>query len=178
MSLPQRVLSGQSCSTSAPAQPVPVRRAARCSSTGQEGPNADLRQHRSPLRTHWVGTGCHLRSPQQQQLASRGNGSGPAVMQGLGSTLPRGKVTEGDASLGGEPYDVTEFVAETLLPTRNGKFRLRGYRHTVSGCWSSFRASLNLFKLLSFSPRAHCCLFVSVSFACLCSVMRSKPHSD
>jgi hypothetical protein len=26
----------------------------------------------------------------------------------------------------------TEFVAETLLPTRQGKFRLRGYRHTVS----------------------------------------------
>ena len=25
----------------------------------------------------------------------------------------------------------TKFVAETLLPTRQGKFRLRGYRHTV-----------------------------------------------
>jgi len=25
----------------------------------------------------------------------------------------------------------TEFVAETLLPTQQGKFRLRGYRHTV-----------------------------------------------
>lgn len=25
----------------------------------------------------------------------------------------------------------TEFVAETLLPTTSGKFRLRGYRHTV-----------------------------------------------
>jgi hypothetical protein len=25
----------------------------------------------------------------------------------------------------------TVFVAETLLPTRNGKYRLRGYRHTV-----------------------------------------------
>jgi GTP cyclohydrolase II len=27
----------------------------------------------------------------------------------------------------------TEFVAETLLPTNMGKFRLRGYRHTVDG---------------------------------------------
>lgn len=27
----------------------------------------------------------------------------------------------------------TEFVAETLLPTNHGKFRLRGYRHTVRG---------------------------------------------
>ena len=26
----------------------------------------------------------------------------------------------------------TKFVAETLLPTNQGKFRLRGYRHTVS----------------------------------------------
>lgn len=25
----------------------------------------------------------------------------------------------------------TKFVAETLLPTKQGKFRLRGYRHTV-----------------------------------------------
>lgn len=25
----------------------------------------------------------------------------------------------------------TEFVAETLLPTTSGKFRLRGYRHTI-----------------------------------------------
>lgn len=29
----------------------------------------------------------------------------------------------------------TEFVAETLLPTNHGKFRLRGYRHTVRGAW-------------------------------------------
>lgn len=28
----------------------------------------------------------------------------------------------------------TRFVAETLLPTEQGKFRLRGYRHTVRGC--------------------------------------------
>jgi hypothetical protein len=27
----------------------------------------------------------------------------------------------------------TRFIAETLLPTRHGKFRLRGYKHSVSG---------------------------------------------
>ena len=33
---------------------------------------------------------------------------------------------------GGElPLVWTKFVAETLLPTKQGKFRLRGYRHTV-----------------------------------------------
>lgn len=28
---------------------------------------------------------------------------------------------------------ITEFIAETLLPTKHGKFRLRGYRHTTDG---------------------------------------------
>jgi hypothetical protein len=27
----------------------------------------------------------------------------------------------------------TRFIAETLLPTRYGKFRLRGYKHSVRG---------------------------------------------
>jgi hypothetical protein len=31
----------------------------------------------------------------------------------------------------GAPLIWTKFVAETLLPTGQGKFRLRGYRHTV-----------------------------------------------
>jgi hypothetical protein len=26
----------------------------------------------------------------------------------------------------------TRYIAETLLPTRHGKFRLRGYKHSVS----------------------------------------------
>lgn len=32
-----------------------------------------------------------------------------------------------------QPGVWTKFVAETLLPTKQGKFRLRGYRHTVDG---------------------------------------------
>ena len=32
-----------------------------------------------------------------------------------------------------EPKVVTRFIAETLLPTKHGKFRLRGYKHSVSG---------------------------------------------
>jgi hypothetical protein len=31
-----------------------------------------------------------------------------------------------------ESQVVTRFIAETLLPTRHGKFRLRGYKHSVS----------------------------------------------
>ena len=38
----------------------------------------------------------------------------------------------------------TEFVAETLLPTRSGLFRLRGYRHSVS----AFLPLICMFELL------------------------------
>ena len=34
-----------------------------------------------------------------------------------------------------QPGVWTKFVAETLLPTKQGKFRLRGYRHTVRCCF-------------------------------------------
>ncbi len=52
-------------------------------------------------------------------------------MQGLGTPLPNQHSEVVQKSLP-DSYDVTEFVAETLLPTRTGKYRLRGYRHTVS----------------------------------------------
>lgn len=32
-----------------------------------------------------------------------------------------------------EGHVVTRFIAETLLPTKHGKFRLRGYKHSVRG---------------------------------------------
>ena len=38
----------------------------------------------------------------------------------------------------------TKFVAETLLPTKQGKFRLRGYRHTVRACGCCCRLPLVL----------------------------------
>ncbi|BDA48205.1 GTP cyclohydrolase-2 [Coccomyxa sp. Obi] len=53
-------------------------------------------------------------------------------MQGLGTPLPNHQ-SKSLSTLASEPYDVTEFVAETLLPTRTGKYRLRGYRHTFDG---------------------------------------------
>ena len=129
----QRILSSQNASTSAPSQPAGTsQRRARCSASQPEGGKQDQRQRRSHVRTDWVGTGCHLSRPPPQSASSKGNGSGPAVMQGLGSTLPRGQPAD-PGGRPGEPYDATEFVAETLLPTRSGKFRLRGYRHTVRG---------------------------------------------
>ena len=52
-------------------------------------------------------------------------------MQGLGATAPKQRVM-GDTGPQEPLFDCTEFVAETLLPTVSGKYRLRGYRHTVS----------------------------------------------
>ena len=52
-------------------------------------------------------------------------------MQGLGATAPK-QIALGDTAPEEPPFDCTEFVAETLLPTVSGKYRLRGYRHTVS----------------------------------------------
>lgn len=34
---------------------------------------------------------------------------------------------------------VTRFIAETLLPTRLGKYRLRGYKHSVRSMYGLFR---------------------------------------
>jgi hypothetical protein len=41
----------------------------------------------------------------------------------------------GDAPHSAVTATQTKFVAETLLPTRQGKYRLRGYRHTVRFCY-------------------------------------------
>lgn len=41
---------------------------------------------------------------------------------------------KGSVSVNIDPTKViTKFVAETLLPTRHGKFRLRGYKHSIDG---------------------------------------------
>ncbi|CAK0785930.1 hypothetical protein CVIRNUC_009143 [Coccomyxa viridis] len=53
-------------------------------------------------------------------------------MQGLGSNRPKQRLQDGAAPQE-QPFDCTEFVAETLLPTLTGKYRLRGYRHTFDG---------------------------------------------
>lgn len=50
--------------------------------------------------------------------------------------LPRPVGYRGSGTLVAEELSSTAFVAETLLPTKTGEYRLRGYRHTVSrGLW-------------------------------------------
>lgn len=60
----------------------------------------------------------------------------PALVQQVASQLGTLHPAGGSAADGGgaeSPRSWTKFVAETLLPTQHGKFRLRGYRHTVGG---------------------------------------------
>ena len=69
-------------------------------------------------------------------------------MQGLGSSRPKQRLQDGAAPQE-QPLDCTEFIAETLLPTLTGKYRLRGYRHTVISlpvshfCSGAFPAAKN-----------------------------------
>jgi hypothetical protein len=125
----QRALSSQSCSTSAPSSVAPrVHHPIWCNAQSSDGAKPEVR-HRQPFSKGYS-TGCYVQRPPPQIVSSR-NGVGPAVMQGLGTPLPNQHSEVVQESLPGT-YDVTEFVAETLLPTRTGKYRLRGYRHTVS----------------------------------------------
>lgn len=55
--------------------------------------------------TRWENSTCRVASCRSNDTETSGSGENNAVW--------------------------TEFVAETLLPTNQGKFRLRGYRHTV-----------------------------------------------
>ncbi len=52
----------------------------------------------------------------------------PSIRQ----TVPEPCVDEPLALEVDEVKVITKFIAETLLPTKHGKFRLRGYKHSVS----------------------------------------------
>ena len=80
---------------------------------------------------NWPHTPGARRMPQQM----RRRGTGTALLSS--SSLRTTPATTSTTSSGGDPSSnlidgvETRFVAETLLPTRLGKFRLRGYLHTV-----------------------------------------------
>jgi hypothetical protein len=71
----------------------------------------DLKSSREALTPHCV---------------SNSNNASP--INGVSSKASYLRVTNHDVD---EKRVVTKFVAETLLPTKYGKFRLRGYKHSV-----------------------------------------------
>lgn len=73
------------------------------------------------------------------------NGSQPATVAGGAQPAAAARAAAAEPGLAPETADArTDFVAETLLPTASGKFRLRGYRHTVRVV-SSRRSSAALY---------------------------------
>ena len=74
---------------------------------------------------------------------------------------------------GQHPRVWTKFVAETLLPTKLGKFRLRGYRHTVDGGLTYTEPSV----IISGSPEGRADVAVRVHDACFTSEVGVLPCS-
>ncbi|PSC75354.1 GTP cyclohydrolase II [Micractinium conductrix] len=76
---------------------------------------------------------------------------------------------------GGElPLVWTKFVAETLLPTKQGKFRLRGYRHTVDGGRTYTEPSV----IISGSPEGGANVPLRVHDACFTSEVLGSLKCD
>ena len=126
-----RTLTGQFCSTSC--APPEGKWLFRC---GASGTDAGRQEARKPGQSPsgWVGTGCNLqRRPHAPQISSKVR-EGAAVVQGLEPSLngdSSGRNGLGSGSSGGS-FVSTQFVAESLIPTASGKYRVRAYRHSVS----------------------------------------------
>jgi hypothetical protein len=89
-----------------------IRRAVSCSSSGaQEAPAAAATQVLVEAVPFEAGDA-------PKQYAAVVTGCAPCMVGATQVNIDESKV-------------VTKFIAETLLPTRHGKFRLRGYKHSV-----------------------------------------------
>lgn len=126
-----RALTGQFCSTSS--APPEGKWLFRC---GASGTDAGRQEPRKPVQSPsgWVGTGCNLqRRPHAPQISSKVR-EGAAIVQGLEPSL-NGSSSNGNGLGSGcasGSFVSTQFVAESLIPTGSGKYRVRAYRHSVS----------------------------------------------
>lgn len=113
----QRVSSSAGCSTSGTAPQPQISRSARshlhrdCLSFHRHCPCLELRWSQSVCKTVW-----NLRTRNLSRLPT----AIPCV---------RADANDPNAT---EPLSITKFVAETCLPTKTGKYRVRAYRHSVS----------------------------------------------
>lgn len=119
-----RALSGLFCSTSRQPESLFIRCGASRADASRHEPWLPVQ---GPGVGSWVGTGCNLqRRPQLPQISSKVR-EGAAIVQGL-QPSPNGNGVSRD----GDSFVSTQFVAESLIPTHCGKYRVRAYRHSVS----------------------------------------------
>lgn len=124
----QRVLSSRDCSTSGTSPPLCVSMATRFSCSSFTGSVL------TPTAPGNVQRLCHQRPGRRR--SARCHAKKQAVLTVALSNLE----SNVDLPLVGETLVSTIFVAETCLPTRTGKYRVRAYKHSVSSlryCWPS-----------------------------------------
>ena len=130
-----RSLSGQECSTSAHSSPSGHNAfsSIRCS---QRNRQIEL-QSRNGSRLQCSGSTLSLRHKRRRQCLGLSYGRSVTAQSTVSRNTSNGApsdsaVAESCTQLENSTAVVcTEFVAETLLPTTSGKFRLRGYRHSL-----------------------------------------------
>ena len=133
-SLQLRTLSGRGASTSSSSH-IECRPASYLVVRAERDTS---RQSAASLKEGWLGNACYLHRRPSFPKSSSFTASEVASLDNAFTTRKNGKSFK--------IYETTEFVAETLLPTAHGKYRVRAYRHSVS-CLLA-RASAHI------SPRA------------------------
>lgn len=112
----QRIRSSAGCSTSGAAPQPQIPRSSR---SQLQGDCLLSHRHCPGLELHWANAVyTRSRDPSNRKLIRR-----PTAVPCV-----RADVNEPIAT---EPLSITKFVAETCLPTRTGKYRVRAYRHSV-----------------------------------------------
>jgi len=119
----QRVLSSAGCSTSGSSAQY------HASQTGQlllRSDSLSTCHHSCGLQNHIQRKTCtfqHHKMPSRRRKSKR---------QSPLQAIPLSVTADGNIPLSTESLVITKFVAETCLPTRTGKYRVRAYTHSVS----------------------------------------------
>eukprot|EP00884_Botryococcus_braunii_P020399 jgi/Botrbrau1/7042/Bobra.0165s0065.1 len=121
-----RALSGGQCSTSDGMVASPYQGRWRCRIADSPDGSSPSRIGRKINTSHFKQRLAPPKILLSQEREPLSIGLRPAD---LPASLEGASLTEGFPNF----YDTTTFVAETLLPTRSGMYRVRGYRHSVDG---------------------------------------------
>ncbi|KAK9845539.1 hypothetical protein WJX84_003566, partial [Apatococcus fuscideae] len=150
-----------------------AHRSAAVSSTGSNSSGGSSAQ-RHVQRHGWIGSACHLqRRPNPPSIVKQNDREIEPIRQ-QAATLGVKLQQQNGASGNGQIYDRTEFVAETLLPTKTGRYRLQGYRHSVDGG----RTYTEPTCIMTGSPEGHEKVPVRVHDACFTSEVLGSLKCD